>query len=105
MSYTVTVSEDAEQDLKGIYQYIALELLSPDNALGQLNRLERAILSLDEMPYRFREYGNAKWRKRGLRIMPVDHYCVFYIPDDSAAVVTVIRVIYSARDLDALWSE
>ena len=34
-------------------------------------------------------------------MMPVDHYLVFYIPDTAAKTVTVLRVIYGGRDMDA----
>lgn len=40
MTYEVIVSEQAELDLRGIYEYIAFELQSPDHASGQLDRLE-----------------------------------------------------------------
>ena len=33
--------------------------------------------------------------------MPVDNYCVLYIPDTEKAVVTVIRILYSGRDIEA----
>ncbi len=53
MSYDVRISAQAEEDLRGIFSYIAYDLLSPQNALGQLERLEKSIYSLDEMPERF----------------------------------------------------
>ncbi len=40
-------------------------------------------------------------KSRGLRVMPVDNYLVFYIPDKEAGLVTVIRVMYSGRDVEA----
>ena len=40
-----------------------------------------------------------------MRVMPVDHYLVFYIPDVEAALVTVIRVMYAGRDVDAQMQE
>lgn len=39
MSYAVSVSLEAEEDLRGIYSYITLTLLSPKNARGQISRL------------------------------------------------------------------
>ena len=33
--------------------------------------------------------------------MPVDNYCVLYIPDTEKAVVRVIRILYSGRDIEA----
>lgn len=57
-------------------------------------------MGLDQMPERFREYGREPWRSRGLRIMPVDNYCVLYITDEKKAVVTIIRVMYGGRDMN-----
>lgn len=81
MSYEVTLTPEAKRDLREIYRYIAVELQSEQNANGQLDRLEETILKLDEMPERFRVYDREPWRSRNLRVMPVDNYLVFYIPD------------------------
>lgn len=37
MIFTVEISEQADSDLRAIYEYIAFELLSPENASGQLD--------------------------------------------------------------------
>ena len=34
MSYKVTLTEQAEADLRSIFEYIAYKLLSPENAIG-----------------------------------------------------------------------
>lgn len=101
MIYEVTATEQADADLRGIYEYIAFELLSPDNAAGQLDRLEEHIIGLGEYPEKFRHYEKEPWHSRGLRVMPVDNYLVFYIPDREAGIVTVIRVMYAGRDVDS----
>ena len=101
MSYEVTLTPEAKHDLREIYRYIAVELQSEQNANGQLNRLEENILKLDEMPERFRIYDREPWRSRNLRVMPVDHYLVFYIPDHQSQIVTVVRVMYGGRDIEA----
>ena len=46
MIFKVVISSQAEKDLRGIFEYIAFELLSPENATGQLERLEKQILHL-----------------------------------------------------------
>ena len=56
MIYEVTTTEQAESDLRGIYEYIAFELLSPENAEGQLDRLEEHILGLETFPEKHRAY-------------------------------------------------
>ena len=99
MMYEVEVSEQADSDLRGIFEYIAFELQSPENASGQLNRLEEQILSLDTMPERYRKYEKEPWKSRGLRVLPVDNYVILYIPDSDKKVVTILRVMYAGRDI------
>lgn len=105
MIYAVITTDQADTDLRGIYEYIAFELRSPDNAAGQLERLEKHIVGLEEFPEKFRYYEKEPWHTRGLRVMPVDNYLVFYIPDKEAGIVTVIRVMYAGRDVDGQLKE
>jgi len=100
MIYEVEVSEQADSDLRGIFKYIAFELQSPENANGQLDRLEEQILSLDTMPERYRKYEKEPWKSRGLHVLPVDNYVVLYILDSDKKVVTILRVMYVGRDID-----
>jgi len=100
MIFEIKLSTQADIDLRDIYEYISYELQSPENANGQLDRLEECIMSLDHMPERFRSYENEPWHSRGLRIMPVDNYSILYIPDIEKTVVTIIRVIYGGRDIE-----
>lgn len=100
MSYLVILTNKAKTDLISIYRYIALDLQSPQAAKGQLSRLEKAIISLEQMPERYRVYEHKKWKARNLRIMSVNNYLVFYIPSHAENTVTVMRVIYGSRDVD-----
>ena len=100
MIYEVELSEQADSDLRGIFEYIAFELHSPENASGQLDRLEEQILSLDTMPERYRKYEKEPWKSRGLHIVPVDNYCVLYIVDNGDMTVPIMRVMYGGRDID-----
>lgn len=101
MTFKVEVSNQAETDLRGIFEYIAFKLQSPESAIGQLDRLEKAILSLDFQPERFRLYDNEPWRSRGLHIMPVDNFVVLYVVDRDNNTVGIVRVMYGKRDIDA----
>ncbi|MEA4923559.1 MAG: type II toxin-antitoxin system RelE/ParE family toxin [Eubacteriaceae bacterium] len=68
MIFEIEISEQADSDLRGIFEYIAFELQSLENASGQLDRLEESIVSLEQMPERFREYAEEPWYSRGLEI-------------------------------------
>ncbi len=102
MRYIVEISHTADADLRSIFKYIAFTLQSFQNALEQLNRLEECIMGLEMMPQRFRQYEKEPWHSRGLRILPVDNYLIFYIPNEETKVVTIIRVMYGGRDVDKL---
>ncbi len=100
MTYDIQMTPESKNDLHSIFEYIAFELQAFQNAAGQLNRLEKSIAGLNQMPERFRLYEKEPWRSRNLRVMPVDNYLVFYIPDQTEKIVTVIRIIYDGRDMD-----
>ena len=100
MNYEVEISMQADADLRGIYEYIAFTLLAPENASGQLDRLEESILSLQQYPMRHRAYEKEPWHGRGLRVLPVDNYVLLYFPNEETKVVTIIRVMYGGRNID-----
>ena len=100
MIWKVNYTEDAAQDLQGIFDYISDVLLEPVTAVNQTDRIMDAADSLDHMPLRYRLYNKELWRSRGLRVMPVDNYLVFYLPDETKKTVAIIRIMYGGRDID-----
>ena len=52
--YTVQITDKALADMEGIYEYIAINLQAPENALGQYNRIAEAIEELNVFPERVR---------------------------------------------------
>ena len=101
MNYKVQLTTEAEDDIRSIFEYIAFTLHSVQNAVGQIDRLEKSMSSLRQMPERFRSYEKEPWHSRNLHIMPVNNYLIFYVPDDKDQTVTVIRIMYSRRDIDS----
>lgn len=95
--YVVQVTEEALSDMESIYRYIAEKLLSPENALGQYNRIADEILSLQIFPERYRLVEFEPERSQGLRRMLVDSYSVFYVVREDRVIVT--GVLYSASDI------
>ena len=50
MIYDIVISAQAEIDLRGIFEYIAFELQAPENASGQLDRLEACRPCFERKP-------------------------------------------------------
>lgn len=84
--------------MEEIYRYIAEVLQSPENALGQYQRIAEGILSLDLFPERGKIVDFEPERSAGLRRMLVDQYSVFYICREDHVIVT--NVLYSASNLE-----
>jgi toxin ParE1/3/4 len=57
-------------------------------------------MSLSQMPERFRQYDNKSWQNYNVHIMPIDNYCIFYIPNITYSIVTILRVMYSRRNIN-----
>lgn len=105
MSWDIVYTAGARRDLRDIYEYIAYELLVPETAAGQTQRIMKEIRALDEMPMRFRLYEEEQWHSEGLRFFPVDNYLVFYLPDETRNTVSIVRIMYGGRDIRRQLSE
>ena len=99
MSWDIVYTEQARQDLRDIYEYIALELLAPENAARQTQRIMKTIRSLEEMPMRHQLYGEEPWHSQGIRFLPVDNYLIFYLPEETKNTGDIVRIMYGGRDV------
>lgn len=100
MSYKVIYTQEAEQDLVNIYRYIAINLQVPETAKKQTDRIMTAIEGLNEFPLRHKLYQEDPWHSKGLRILPVDNYVVFYIALEQKNTVVIVRIMYGGRNID-----
>ncbi|CCQ95285.1 Addiction module toxin, RelE/StbE family [[Clostridium] ultunense Esp] len=99
-AWKVIYTEQAENDLRGIYEYIAFSLLEPEIAKRQTKRIMEAAAKLNEMLFRCRLYEKEPWRGKGLRVLPVDNYLVFYLPVEDKETVAIIRIMYGGRNIE-----
>lgn len=99
MIFNVVYTSEARQDLRDIYEYIAYELLAPETAAGQTERIMKGARSLEQMPMRHRLYEEEPWHSQGVRFLPVDNYLIFYLPDETNNTVSIIRIMYGGRDV------
>jgi len=98
--WAIVYTEEAESDLRRIYDYIAYNLLEVEIAQNQRDNIMNAIHRLDEMPQRYKLYEKEPWRSKGLRVLPVDNYLVFYLPLKNKKAVAIIRIMYGGSNID-----
>ena len=95
--YTVKINPKAFRDLDGIFEYIAHEKLSPENALGQVARIKNAILGLSYFPQSHQERMEGRFARKGYRQLLVDNYIIIFRIDEHTQTVYVITVQYYRR--------
>ena len=96
--YTVRITRQARDHLRGIKKYIEEELLAPDAAKNTIETLKKEIKSLSKMPERVKLTDEEPWRSEGIHRMRVKNYYVYFWIDEDNAKVQVTSVIYVARD-------
>ena len=88
----------ASEDVAEIWDHIA------DNDLAAadrwLDRLDKQLWLLATQPLMGRARDELA---EGIRSFPIGHHVVFYMPIDDG--IDVVRVLHSARDIDALFGE
>ena len=99
ISYRTSVLLSTTKTKIAIFDYIAYELLSPGYAAGQIERIMRAVRSLEDMPMRHSVYREEPWKTKQVRFLPVDNYMIFYLPKDDSCTVNIIRIIYGDHDM------
>ena len=105
MIWDVQYTKIAEKDLNAIYDHIAFTLMEPSVAQKQTDRIMDTADSLDNMPLRHRLCDYEPWRSMGWRSVPIDNYIVFYFPDESNNIVSIMRIMYGGRDIKSHLSE
>ena len=100
--FKIIYSPEAIDDLRNTYSYIAVELLAPDIAEGQINRIRKAIRKLDFMPARHAIAEWEPWHSMNMHFLPVDNFVVYYLVDQDQMTVSIIRIFYSGRDVGTI---
>jgi toxin ParE1/3/4 len=106
--WEILLTDQAELDLRKIYEYIAFKLLEPETAKKQYLRILEGIYKLDQMPKRHPLYDKEPWKSKGLRRKEVDHYSIFYIPFEKYNIVVIVvvsNIIYSGRNIEEILRE
>ena len=97
---TFVYSDEALEDLDGIYTYIAVELQEKRIAANLIKRIRKEIRGLEPFSEMFQLVDWEPWHSEGVRRMLVGNYSVYYLPDRNSNSVKIIRVFYSGRDVE-----
>ena len=97
--YKVMINPRAIRELDNIYEYIANEKLAPENAKGQVDRIKKAVLSLDTFPQSHQERNEGRYAGKGYRQVLIDNYLAIFRIDEDNKVVYVVTIQYQGRNI------
>jgi plasmid stabilization system protein ParE len=97
--YKVKVNKRAFKDIDNIFEYIAIEKLSPDNAKGQTDRIWNALKTLDTFPQSHQERNEGRYAGKGYRQLIIDNYIAIFRIDENTKTVYIVTVQYQGRKL------
>ena len=100
--YKVVVTSLADCDLEEIFEYIAIDLNSPNAAADMVSRLYDSAKSLSNFPLRHPLVRDDYLARQGFRFLAVKNYVVFYVVNEAAKQVIIHRVLHSKQSYQRL---
>jgi addiction module RelE/StbE family toxin len=97
--YRIKLNKRAFKDIDSIFEYIALEKLSPENAKRQTDRIWNALKALDTFPQSHQERNEGRYAGKGYRQLIIDNYIAIFRIDESTKTVYIVTVQYQGRNL------
>ncbi len=96
VKYTIKMLQRASDDLDNIYNHITDDFKEIGIAEKMVEALEKAILSLDEMPYRGSIRRTGAFANRGYRQIFVKNFTIVYRINEGKKTVVIVTVSYTA---------
>jgi len=98
MNYTPNITDSAEEDILTTVNYITNDLKNPTAANNLLDEIERHEKNLEENPYIYPLVNDDYLSEKGLRLIVIKNYLMFFIIDEKNKTVTVLRFLYGRRN-------
>ena len=93
--YEVIITQKAKSIIKGIIQYISIQLHNEFAAQNLADLFKEKILSLDLFPKSSPLVDEEPWKQKGVRKKMVKMFVVYYFVDDINKQVNVLWVAYA----------
>jgi addiction module RelE/StbE family toxin len=98
MSYSVNITDFAEEDILTAVKYIFNTLNNPSAANDLLDKIERQEKILENTPDIFPSVQDEYLSGKGLKFVKVNNYLIFYNIDEDKEIVNVIRFLCGQKD-------
>lgn len=97
------LTKNATEDLESIHNYISEILKEKNVADNYMDTIRRSIISLDEMPLRYKVIETEPFKSMNMRRVLVKNFYIYYSVDETNNLVNIHGVIYARRDQGGLF--
>jgi len=87
----------AENDLNRIYAYISKDLDAEIVGISLIEKFEKNLLRLEEFSFSCSSVGDEFLKKKGYRKLIVKSYIGFYIVEEEAKEIVIMRFLYGKQ--------
>ena len=98
IKYDIIITERAKQELKEIYDYISKSLMEENTADKLIDKIEKELLQLEDIPEGFSVIENYRKKDFEYRRLPINNYVAIYRIDKEKREVYIIRIVYGGRN-------
>lgn len=98
MSYNLFVTQNADDELAGIVDYIANHLDNPKAAGDFLDRVEVCYERLTENPKIYQLCDYQDFKEKGYRKVIINNYVLLFRIDEDTDTVYILHVFFGRQD-------
>lgn len=98
MKYSIIRTDKANDQLYDIINYIAEDSGDVDVAIRYLDKIEKAVMGLEDFPFEGSKPRYSILRKQGYLVLIVEKHIIFYKVNDEEGLVTIYAVVDSRRE-------
>jgi len=98
MNYFLNITDLAEEDILSTVKYISNDLKNPTAANNLLNEIERHEINLEDNPYIYPLVNDDYLSGKGIRIIVIKNYLMFFYINEDKKIVNIIRFLYGRRN-------
>jgi len=98
MNYFPNITDLAEEDILSVVKYIKNSLKNPVAANNLLDEIERHEKNLEDNPYIYPLVNDDYLSEKGLRLIVIKNYLMFFIINEDNKIVNILRFLYGRRN-------
>jgi toxin ParE1/3/4 len=102
MKYVLIRTDKADDQLSDIIHYIAADSGDVNIALAYLDKIETAVMQLEDFPYQGVQPRYSILRRQGYRVLIVERHLIFYKVNEAEKTVCVYAIVDGRREYRSL---